>query len=315
MKCDLHRHLSGSISCPTVSQLSNMPIEKVVKLMTYSDDDENDYKSFFKKFDIFNKIEWTRHKIKHSIKDVIWQLKQEKLDYAEIKFSINKYIPYIDMDIKDTILWFANCFDEIGAHWGIEIDLILSLKHDMNKNVQIALGNTIENDLIAECIAGIDIVGDETYFDVDFYKPIFEKWHKSNKICMAHVGEINKPSNVVNAINKLNLDRVCHGLASADNKDLAKLCRDRLIPFDICLTSNIKTGIVSDINNHPILKMLDNGFIITIGTDDPSVFGTNYNKEVELFKKICKLNNEESDTILNSSYMFSAREIIKRKQK
>lgn len=310
---DLHRHLGGSISCSTVAKLMNINLLEASKLMTYSKNDCNDYKSFFKKFDILNKIEWTRNRIKKSIEDVIWQLKSENINYSEIKFSVNKYLPYFDMDIRSAILWVSNCFEEISSKWGIEIDLILSLKHDMKTDMQQRLGDMIDDEIIAECIAGIDIVGDESYFNVDFYIPIFEKWHKSGKVCMAHVGEIEKPDNVINAINKLNLDRVCHGIASADNKDLAKLCRDKLISFDICLTSNLKTGVVTNINDHPILRMIENGFLITIGTDDPVILDTNYDKEVELFKKICRLDDEEADMILESSISFSAREIIKRK--
>lgn len=314
MKADLHRHLGGSISCNAVASLKNMSLDNVRKLMTYSDGEEFNYDTFFDKFKILDDVEWTLDNISHTIQDVVWQLKSESIEYAEIKFSVNKYLPYLGMDLKDTILWLANCFDEICSRWDINVDLILSLKHDMDKKVQTEISNTIHNDLIAECIAGIDIVGNEKYFDVEFYKPIFQKWHDAGKACMAHVGEINKPENVRNAIEHLHLDRVCHGIAAADDKELAKISRDKLIAFDICVTSNICTGVASK-NNHPVNKMLDNGFLITVGTDDPVILQTNYDKELAIFQEITQLSDDEIQLISGSTYSFSAREIIKRKQK
>jgi len=314
MRCDLHRHLGGSISTTTVARLLKKPLKKVVKQMTYADGEEFNYDTFFDKFKILDTVEWTQENIRHTIEDVIWRLKSEKIEYSEIKFSVNKYLPYLEMDLEKTILWFANCFDELCSKWGIQIDLILSLKHDMDKAKQIEIGNVIGNDLIAECISGIDIVGNEKYFNVDFYKPIFQRWHDAGKACMAHVGEINKPQNVIDAVNHLHLDRVCHGIATADNKELAKKCRDRLIAFDLCLTSNICTG-VANIQDHPINRMLDNEFLITIGTDDPIILDTNYDQEFQLFQEISKLSNEEVKMIQDSAYYFSAREITNRKQK
>jgi len=280
--------------------------------MTYNESDEPNYDSFFNKFEILNSIVWTKENIRKTIEDVVWSLKKEKIDYCEIKFSINKYLPYLKMSKEEIILWFANCFDELCSKWGIQIDLILSLKHDMDKENQITTGYTINNDLIAECISGIDIVGNERFFDVEFYKPIFQRWHDAGKICMAHVGEINKPQNVIDAIDKLNIDRVCHGIAVADDKELAKKCRDNMVSFDICLTSNISTG-VTNISDHPVTKMLENGFLITIGTDDPVILNTDYDKEFELLKTISKLNDQEIKLIQDSAYHFSAREITKRK--
>lgn len=280
--------------------------------MTYAAGEAFNYDTFFNKFKILDDIEWTLDNIENTIEDVIWRLKQESIEYSEIKFSVNKYLPYINMDLEKTILWFAECFDKLSSKWGIETDLILSLKHDMDKNQQIQIGNVINNDLIAECIAGIDIVGNEKYFDVQFYKSIFQRWHDAGKACMAHVGEINKPQNVIDAIQHLKLDRVCHGIAAANDKELAKVCRDNLIAFDVCLTSNVCTG-VANVDDHPVVRMLENGFLITVGTDDPIILDTNYDKEFKIFQEICGLTNEEISAIQNSAYMFSAREISARK--
>jgi adenosine deaminase len=311
--CEFHRHFGGSISIETVSKISGIPLNEVRRSMVFDPQNDNlGYKSFFKKFNILDNISWNYENISLTVQDVVWKLKQEGIQYAEIKFSVNKYLKHINTPLEDFILWFANEFETFSSSVGITVDLILSLKHDMDKNLQIKIGNVIKNDTVAECIAGIDIVGDEHYFNVEFYRPIYENWHAAKRVCMAHVGEINRPQNVIDAINILKLDRVCHGIAVADNKELAKMTSDKLISFDVCLTSNLCTG-VATIGNHPVKRMIENGFIVNIGTDDPVIVDTNINAEYDFLKKETGLSNKDINKIKNSAYNFSAQEIIKRK--
>ena len=310
---DPHRHMGGSISCSTVANIKNITLKEATELMTYTENDNYSYESFFDKFKILDDIQWDYKLIDLTIQDVIWGLKKEKLSSAEIKFSVNKYIKYINDDIDKIILWMIYQFEKHSSNWGIHVDPILSLKHEMDKNLQLKIANCIKNDSISEFISGIDIVGNENYFDADFYKPIFETWNDAGKACMAHVGEINRPDNVKNAILKLPIDRICHGIAVANDSEIASISRDKNIVFDLCLTSNFYTGVVQSIEDHPVNKMLENGFLITVGTDDPVVLNTTINKEYEILKKITTLNNDEIENIKLAAPQLSAKEIIKRK--
>lgn len=312
---ELHRHFGGSISVETISKISGISLDEVVsKMVIDQDNDPLNYSLFFSKFKILDNIKWNYDNISLTIQDVVWSLKREGIRYAEIKFSINKYLKHIKTPIHEFVLWFIKEFEVHSSDIGITVDLVLSLKHDMDKKTQLEIGDLIKNDLIAECIAGIDIVGDERKFDVNFYKPIYENWHAAGRVCMAHVGEINKPQNVIDAINILNLDRVCHGIAVADNKEIAKLTRDKLISFDVCITSNICTGVAKK-GEHPVQKMIKNGFIVNIGTDDPAIVDTNIKLEYDLFKQETGLSDSNVQKIIDNTINFSAQEIIKRKRK
>lgn len=309
---DLHRHFSGSISCETVSNITKIDIEIVKKRMTYHENENKNYESFFNKFNIFNEILWNEELIEYTIQDCIWNIKKEGISYAEIKFTIDKYKKHLQITDEEIISLIAYNFEKFSSELGICVDLILCLKHDANKDRQLEIANLIKNDIIAECICGIDVVGNENYFEVEFYKPIFEMWNDAKKACMIHVGEIYNPKNVYDAINRLKLDRICHGIAVCDDKELAKKTSDNLISFDICPTSNILTG-VANIENHPVSKMIDNGFLITIGTDDPIIFNTNINQEYDLIKNLCSMSDDDINLLKLIVHNFSASEIINRK--
>jgi adenosine deaminase len=53
----------------------------------------------------------------------------------------------------------------------------------------------------------------------------------------------------------------------------------RRIPLDISVTSNLKTGVVPSLYEHPVRKLFDAGVLITINSDDPAMFYTTLNQE------------------------------------
>jgi len=58
----------------------------------------------------------------------------------------------------------------------------------------------------------------------------------------------------------------------ADEKLMAHL-REHDIPLEICITSNLVTGVVARLEDHPVRQLFDAGVPITLNTDDPAMFG------------------------------------------
>ena len=56
------------------------------------------------------------------------------------------------------------------------------------------------------------------------------------------------------------------------------LC-ERGIALDVCPVSNVKLGVVSAVDQHPIRRLLDAGIVCTISTDDPLVFNNSLTEE------------------------------------
>jgi aminodeoxyfutalosine deaminase len=48
---------------------------------------------------------------------------------------------------------------------------------------------------------------------------------------------------------------------------------DRGIVLDVCPTSNVRTGVVSSLAEHPLPGLLAAGVQCTVNTDDPAMFG------------------------------------------
>ena len=51
------------------------------------------------------------------------------------------------------------------------------------------------------------------------------------------------------------------------------------IAIEMCPVSNLRTGVVSSIKEHPIRDFFDKGLLVTVSSDDPSLFHTSMNNE------------------------------------
>ena len=89
-----------------------------------------------------------------------------------------------------------------------------------------------------------------------------------------HAGEGLGPKSVWDSIKLLNVERIGHGVRSIEDISLIKYLAKYKIPLEISPTSNLKTGIYSSYQQHPLRQLYDAGVQITVNTDDPTFFNT-----------------------------------------
>ena len=311
MKIDLHRHLGGSCSVELVHQLlleqgEDISLDEVASRMQFMPGEEPGFHKFLRKFDILNRIKWTEDSIAKSVEQVVSDIKAEQIDLAEIRFTVDKYVDSIDRwDHGIAVEFLGKEFEKQAKERNIKINLILCMKYEADREKQRLVAAIIEEYGVEEFVHGIDLVGDEAFLDVDFYRPIFRQWKMNGKGLIAHVGESQTAENIRLAIEELQVDRIAHGIKVIDSPDTMKLAVDNGVCFEIALTSNLLTGVVSDIRKHPVKEMLDKGCIITIGTDDPVVCNTTLDKEYELLQTTFGLSKETIFEIKKNSFNCS----------
>ncbi|CAN5194984.1 adenosine deaminase [soil metagenome] len=97
---------------------------------------------------------------------------------------------------------------------------------------------------------------------------------------VAHAGEEGPPDYVWQALDLLKVDRIDHGNRALEDAALtARLVREQM-PLTVCPLSNFRLCVVPDLAAHPLRRMLRDGLMATINSDDPAYFGGYMNENL-----------------------------------
>lgn len=133
-----------------------------------------------------------------------------------------------------------------------------------------------------EHLAGFDIAGSELPYPPELYVDVARAVHDLGLPLTAHYGESGPAAYAREAIELLGVRRLAHGISVAQDPAVVELALEREVGLDMCPTSNLRTGAVRSLAEHPALPLLRRGLLVTINTDDPGLFGIDLTHELEL---------------------------------
>lgn len=89
-----------------------------------------------------------------------------------------------------------------------------------------------------------------------------------------HAGETTGPESIRQAVEDLGADRIGHGVRCLEDPAVVGILRDRGIPLEVCPTSNVCLSVVERITDHPLPRLISEGLVVTLNSDDPPMFNT-----------------------------------------
>lgn len=134
------------------------------------------------------------------------------------------------------------------------------------------------------------------------FKEVFDRARDAGLLTVAHAGEEGPADYVRQALDVLRVARVDHGNHAADDPALMeRLARER-VPLTMCPLSNLRLQVVPDLRSHPLRRMLDNGLLVTVNSDDPAYFGGYINENYRAVQEALGLSNDELARIARNSF-------------
>jgi aminodeoxyfutalosine deaminase len=147
-----------------------------------------------------------------------------------------------------------------------------------------------DSSLGADGLVAFGLGGPEIGVPRPQFKPYFDRARAAGLHSVPHAGETTGPETIWDALNSLGAERIGHGTsAPQDPKLLAHLAEQR-IPLEVSPTSNLATGAVEDLEQHPIREMVRAGALVTVNSDDPPMFGTDLNTEYAIAARLLGLD-------------------------
>jgi aminodeoxyfutalosine deaminase len=153
-------------------------------------------------------------------------------------------------------------------------------------------------------VVGVGIGGDEQKAPPELFRSVYGYAEDNGLRLTAHAGETGPAESIWGALN-LRAERIGHGISAAQDPDLIEELAYRQIPVEICLTSNLRTGVCKAIAEHPAKSYFDQGIMITLNSDDPAMFGTTLSREYQLAQQTFSFTDEHLRELARNSFEAS----------
>lgn len=280
-KIDLHRHLEGSLRLDSLLEIARhtgleVPtgsVEALRPLVQFTPHDEATARNFLSKFEVLRRFYQSPEIIQRLAYEAVADAAHDQVRYLELRFTPAALAKQRDFRLDEVTDWVLAAVDRARAdHPGLEVKLIVGV----NRHEPVELAERVVQiaaDRQAQGIVGLDLAGDEINYPAEPFRGVFRAAGQAGLQLVAHAGEWTGADSVRDAIEHLGARRVGHGVRVVEDPAVMSLARERGTVFEVCLTSNLQSGVVAQMAAHPLRQMLAEGLRCTLNTDDPGISG------------------------------------------
>ena len=130
-------------------------------------------------------------------------------------------------------------------------------------------------------VVGVGLGGLEAEFPPEPYEQAFKRAKSLGLGSVPHAGEVAGAASVRGALETLGADRLRHGIRAEEDPGLVRELAARGTVLDVCPLSNLRTGAVATLDDHPLPRLVAAGVRCSISTDDPAMFDTDLSRDYE----------------------------------
>ena len=205
----------------------------------------------------------------------------DNIKYAEVSFAsgIVQFLKISGDEISDAIAH--------SVPRGMDVKIFMGIHHDGRPQ---DMEKVFDDSFGWKYLDGVDLHGDEKVPLESWTAQYWEAMRDSKRFTKAHAGELCGADFVERIIDELGVRQLEHGVRASENSHLMKRIASENIVLDVCPTSNVKLGVCSSYQSHPLRTLKENKVQCTINSDDPLVFGS------DLIGEFNKLHTEMNFT-------------------
>ena len=121
-------------------------------------------------------------------------------------------------------------------------------------------------------INGVGLDSAEAGHPPGAFEGLFVSARDAGFLTFAHAGEEGPAAYVGEALDRLAVRRIDHGVSAADDAQLVARLVHEQVPLTMCPLSNQELQVTPDLRLHPLKRLLDAGVLVTVNSDDPAYF-------------------------------------------
>jgi aminodeoxyfutalosine deaminase len=207
------------------------------------------------------------------------------------------------------VLWkgqeFAPIFDAIhsaAAASPVKVRWILDAIRQFGAEPAMAVAK-LAAERVDRGVVAFGIGGSEARGPAEWFNGVFAYARDAGLHLTAHAGEGTTPQSIWAAL-EVGAERIGHGISAACDPALMRHLRERDVPLEICITSNLVTGVVARLADHPVRRLFDAGVPIVLNTDDPAMFACTLTGEYRLAAEHFGFDEAELRAIAGNGFRY-----------
>lgn len=286
-KIELHRHLEGSVRLET---LLSIALEHSISLpsvtrdglrqhVQFTDGEPRTAQQFLGKFTVLRRFYRSEAIIRRIIREVIADAAADNIHYLELRFTPRALNNLLGYPYPMVIEWVVEAAHDAAHAHNIKVRLIVSL----NRHEGVEVGQLILDAALRFRewgIVGVDLAGREADVPAETFRQLFARAQEEGLGITIHAGEWASTDGMWSAL-ELGASRIGHGVRAVEDPTLVEELVLRGTPLEVCLTSNIDSGVFADLHHHSLVALYRAGVVTTINTDDPLICNITLTDELE----------------------------------
>ncbi|HQE93936.1 MAG TPA: adenosine deaminase [Anaerolineae bacterium] len=150
-------------------------------------------------------------------------------------------------------------------------------------------------------VIGIGIGGSEQRYPPEPFANVYATARELGFHTTAHAGEAAGAASIWGALRALHVERIGHGVRAAEDPALLDYLVEHAIPLEMCPLSNVRTGVIPSLDEHPARRYFEHGILVTISTDDPKMFGNTLAEEYALLEQRLGFSRNDTRSLMLNS--------------
>jgi adenosine deaminase len=309
-KAHLHLHFTGGMRHATLIELArehgvHLPDALVTDWPPrLRATDERGWFRFQRLYDIARSVVRTGADVHRLIREAAQDERDEGSGWLEIQVDPSGYAARLG-GLTPTVELVLAAAAAATESTGVGIGVIIAAnrtRHPLDARTLARLAATHAG----RGVVGFGLSNDERRGAAADFAPAFRIAARAGLLAVPHGGELAGPASVRACLDELHADRIGHGVAAADDKDLLERIATAGITLEVCPSSNVALGVAATAADIPLRSLLDAGIQVALGADDPLLFGRRLTAQYQLARQAHGLSDGELAELARMSVRGSA---------